>query len=292
MSVYSPPHSLARDILNHSPDIFLVDASISTTSSFLSPLSRRDTLHLPVSYSRGGLALPKLYGHSEHSIFECFKQFFTHSWHFDIITQRIISPETILYLLVASTWSHNLRKITQSIRYIAFNDLRRPRIHINDRLLDKRQNIINLREEVSIIRKWIPPLIKDELQGVKDTMEIEKYVGFPHTILDEVLREAETAERFLMDTFQLLMSSISVLDSETSIRQSSASQKLTQLAFIFLPLNLVTSIFGMNLAEINGSFLPAWVCILVLIIIVVCTIGSFAAYNQWGKHEERSDDTD
>ncbi|KAK2602965.1 hypothetical protein N8I77_009459 [Diaporthe amygdali] len=269
--------------VNKNTYIFLVDAPMKILSPSSSPLGRRDTLHLPISYNRGGLALPALLRHTGHSMFECLKQFFSHSWHVDTITHRTLTPETILYLLVASTWSYNLREIERSIRHIAFNELRRPRIHINDILLDERQNIVLLRQEVAAARKWIPTQIKDELQSVRDTIKAEKYVGFPDHILNEVLAEAETTERFLMDTFQLLISSISVLDPEASIRQTYSSQKLTQLAFIFVPLNLVTSIFGMNLAEINGSLVPAWSCILALVVTIACTGGVFAAYNQWEK---------
>lgn len=235
-------------------------------------MGRRATLRLPISNSRGGVELPALLGHSEHSIFDCLKQFFSHQWHVGLIKHQVLSPETVLYLLIASTWSYNLREMKQSIRHIAFNELRRPRIEINDRLLDERQKIVLLSQEVADARKWIPAGIKDELR----TVETEGYVAFPDLTLEEVLEEAETTEKFLMDTFQLLISSISVLDSETSV-------KLTQLAFIFVPLNLVTSIFGMNLAEINGSPLPAWMCVLVLIAVIACTVGIFAAYNQWEK---------
>ncbi|KAJ0114892.1 hypothetical protein J7T55_004634 [Diaporthe amygdali] len=263
--------------------IFLVDAPMKTASPFFSPIGSRDTLRLPLSNSRGGVELPALLMHSKHSIFDCLKQFFSHAWHVRLIKHQVISDETILYLLIASTWSYNLREIEQSIRHIAFNELRRPRIEINDRLLDERQNIVLLRQEVAAARKWIPTRITDEL----NTVEAEKCVAFPDLALKEVFEGAETTDQFLMDTFQLLISSISVLDSEISVRQSYSAQKLTQLAFIFVPLNLVTSIFGMNLAEINGSPLPAWICAVVLVAVVACTVGVFAAYNKWEKRLRR-----
>ena len=85
--------------------------------------------------------------------------------------------------------------------------------------------------------------------------------------------EAETTEKFLMDTYQLLMSSISVLDSQTSIDQARRAQTLTQLALIYVPFSFVTSIFGMNVKEINGSPLPMWVPVAAFLVVSACTLG-------------------
>lgn len=90
-----------------------------------------------------------------------------------------------------------------------------------------------------------------------------------------------------MDTFQLLMSSINVLDSATAIQQAQSSQELTQLAFIFIPLNLVTSIFGMNIMEINGSPVRAWVCVVVLVVAIACTVSLLMIYDRWEARRTR-----
>ena len=67
-----------------------------------------------------------------------------------------------------------------------------------------------------------------------------------------------------MQTFDLLMSSISVQESQLSSR-------LTLLAFIYVPLSFVTGVFGMNLKEINGGALSAWTCVVALVVMVVLT---------------------
>ncbi|KAI5866280.1 hypothetical protein GGS23DRAFT_556354 [Durotheca rogersii] len=54
-----------------------------------------------------------------------------------------------------------------------------------------------------------------------------------------------------MDTLQLLVSPISVLDSETSIQQARSAQNLTLLAAVYVPLSFVTRIFGTNVREIR-----------------------------------------
>jgi Mg2+ and Co2+ transporter CorA len=74
-----------------------------------------------------------------------------------------------------------------------------------------------------------------------------------------------------METFQLLMSSISMQDSQASIEQARRSTRLTQLAFIYVPLSFVTGIFGMNIKELNGSVLDFWAVFVCLIAVVLVT---------------------
>ncbi|KAI0008210.1 hypothetical protein F4779DRAFT_588304 [Xylariaceae sp. FL0662B] len=256
--------------------LFLVDAPVMT-----SPVDDESILlgrlHFPVSKSRGGLVLPSLFNSTQHSLFESLQQFFSHSWHFDILGRRGVSANTILYFLVASTWAANLRYVDRDIKRVAFKDIRRPNIYINDRLHEYREKLAVLRAEVSSAKKWMPELVRGELEEIQN---LYCSIGFPDRSFDEVLAEADTAERFLMDTFQLLISSISVLDSETGIQQARSGQKLAQLASIYIPFSLVTGIFGMNIREINGSPLPVWVCLVALLISVGCTIGIFSLLNK------------
>ncbi len=53
--------------------------------------------------------------------------------------------------------------------------------------------------------------------------------------------------------FQSLMSSMSIAKSKKAIEQAEGVNKLTQLAFFFIPLSLVASVVGMNVI-IRGSF--------------------------------------
>lgn len=187
-----------------------------------------------------------------------------------------------MWLLAASTWRYNIRYLNQAISDVAFKDVRRSDLQgpvghkVHNCLHELRHNLMDLRKEVTYAKQYLPPQVKDELQGAPQARD-----GFFENIFDEILSEAETADRFLMDTFQLLMSSISVLDSATSIQQARSSQKLTQLAFIFIPLNLVTSIFGMNIMEINGSPVRAWVCVVVLFVAIACTVSLLMVYDRW-----------
>ena len=90
-----------------------------------------------------------------------------------------------------------------------------------------------------------------------------------------VLDQTVELDRLLMEMFQLLMSSISVRDSELSIEQSQRATRLTQLAFIYVPLSFVTGIFGMSVQEISATGLSIWVCFVTLAIVVILTVGIF-----------------
>lgn len=47
-------------------------------------------------------------------------------------------------------------------------------------------------------------------------------------------------------TFQALMSSITIIESKRAIKEAESVSRLSQLAFFFIPLSLVASLFGIN----------------------------------------------
>jgi len=59
------------------------------------------------------------------------------------------------------------------------------------------------------------------------------------------------------NVFQSLMSAMSIVESHKAIQQAEGVSKLTQLAFFFIPLSLVATVFGMNVtvrqAHDNGT---------------------------------------
>jgi Mg2+ and Co2+ transporter CorA len=65
--------------------------------------------------------------------------------------------------------------------------------------------------------------------------------------------------------------------------QARRATLLTILAMIYLPLTLVTGIFGMNIKEINDGTPPFWVCILGLLVAGGGTAASFFGYGHWRR---------
>ena len=273
-------------------DLFLVDAPLKwLMGRERSPTIAQAQLHLPLALNRGGLVLPHILGAGRSSLCECLHAFFSHPWHFRVLftpaahgTIRL-APETVFHLLVTSTWGTNLRALERDIKRISFEDIRRPDIRTNDELHKHRRDISLLVSQVPTTLKWIPAAVNAELEDVeKDSPN--KYIGFPDLVLRDVVERAELLEKFLMDTFSLLMSSISIMEAESSKDQAHRGQVLTQLAFVYVPLSFVTGVFGMNVKEINGSPLSVWTAVVALSITVICTAALFGLYKCWRQRQK------
>ena len=273
-------------------DLFLIDAPMKTLrNGDRIPMIAEARLYLPLALNRGGLVLPHLLGNEKSSLCDCFYGFFSHPWHFgalfvtDARGAIRLAPETLFHLLVTSTVGANLRALERNIRRISFEDIRRPNLRINDELHNHRRDILLLLSQIGMTLKWIPQSVNAELQDVeKDTPN--KYIGFPDIVLRDIVERAEVLEKFLMDTFSLLMSSISILEAESSKAQAHRGQVLTQLAFIYVPLSFVTGVFGMNVKEINGSPLSVWTAAVALTVTVTCTAVLFGSYKWWKQRQK------
>ncbi|KAF2716088.1 hypothetical protein K431DRAFT_29739 [Polychaeton citri CBS 116435] len=127
------------------------------------------------------------------------------------------------------------------------------------------------------------PTIEAEAKGKR------VYIGLPDQRLQEISNRSRSLERFLMDSFNLLISSTSVMEAEAAVQQGIRSQRLTNLAFLYIPLSFVTGVFGMNVREINGSPLSIWVPVVAVGITLGLTAVLFTIYGGWGKrHVETS----
>ena len=235
--------------------------------------------------------LPSLYSNSTCGLFESFISFFTHTWHFHILFSPTLSHSqalphaALLYLLSASLWGTNLRFLDREIKRISFNDLRQPTVQINSRLHDCREDLALLREFVTETRKYYPETVVKWHNDVFSKMPCRK-MSLLETF-DGIIKDTDNLSGFLMDSFQLLMSTVSTLASQTSLEQARRGTRLTQLAFIYVPLSFVTSIFGMNLKEINGSKLGVWVAFVSLFIVTVCTAAIFWLLESFKRYKEQ-----
>jgi Mg2+ and Co2+ transporter CorA len=102
---------------------------------------------------------------------------------------------------------------------------------------------------------------------------VSKYIGCPGLILQDILQQANVLGKFLMDSFTLLMSSISVMEAGSIKEQAQQGRMITRLAFLYVPLSFVAGIFDMNVKEINGSPLPMWVPVAAFLFVSACTLG-------------------
>lgn len=249
--------------------------------------SARKFLFLPVANNRGGLPIPELFAQNHLSLRGIFHQFLSHSWHFDILfpnSDPPPTPETLFHLVTSSTWRANYRHLESCIRLVALKELRYPSVDINDRLHVCRADLVDMQSRTAAAQKWMPGSVTRQLESIRQTASpSQTYIGCPNAILGEIQTDLTALEKFLMDSFNLLMSSMSVLEARRSIQQAERAQRLTRLAFLYIPLSFVTGMFGMNVKEINGSPLSLGVFFAVLAIASVLTGVMFAGFVWWGK---------
>lgn len=70
-------------------------------------------------------------------------------------------------------------------------------------------------------------------------------------------------------------------------KQAKRATLLTILAVIYLPLTLVTGIFGMNVKQINDATPELWACFIGLVIITGVTAAGYFGYWYWRKYRDR-----
>jgi Mg2+ and Co2+ transporter CorA len=246
--------------------------------------------------------MPQLYRHrsQQYSVFENLKVFFEHGWHFRVLfmerTPRgelhpdLFPAHPLVYLIVSCLWEENLRDLDKEIKRISFKEIRNPKLEINAKLHDRREDLARIKEGLTETAMYVPKQVKTYFatysEGTLDSRINQQN-------WDRLIEKAAKLDAFLMETFQLFMSSVSVQDSHLSIEQSRLSieqaqrgSQLTFLAFIYVPLSFITGIFGMNVQQINSSGLNIWVCFVVLVPVIVITLLLFLAVKCYGHRKD------
>jgi len=99
----------------------------------------------------------------------------------------------------------------------------------------------------SILLGRLAKTLKARHHGTTTDSTFARQEGKLKSALNEMQRDMRKTSRRIETTFQALMSSINIVESERAIREAESISKLTQLAFFFIPLSLVSSAFGMNI---------------------------------------------
>ncbi|KAI9771082.1 MAG: hypothetical protein M1840_002433 [Geoglossum simile] len=89
--------------------------------------------------------------------------------------------------------------------------------------------------------------------GKEPVLEVSEHAEDPGVTLwlekefSNIARDMEVVGKRAKLTFQALMSTMAIVESEKAIAQAETISKLTNLAFFFIPLTLSASVFGMNM---------------------------------------------
>lgn len=91
-------------------------------------------------------------------------------------------------------------------------------------------------------------------------LDVQKYS-------DCVLDDGQALCELVQGRIQIETGLASICGSQRSIEEAVSVKRLTQLAFIFIPLTYSTSLFGMNIKEMTGSGPKLWIFLLISVCI-------------------------
>lgn len=193
-------------------------------------------------------------------------------------------------MCASSLWESNTRYLDQRIKHLSFAEIRQPSLRINSLMHDMRQDLDELKAAVAETNLHVLPNIKayfNSFSCITTRREVTYMNPIEH--LEVILERATKLEAFLMDSFQLLMSSMSVQDSQVSIEQGRRGQRLTLLAFVYVPFSFVTGLFGMNVKQINGATPEAWTVLVALVVTLWATATFFSIvwYIEWRRKKRQ-----
>lgn len=119
--------------------------------------------------------------------------------------------------------------------------------------------------------------------GPKEAIEAE-------TLQDKLVQlkaKLETISKAVNDEIQVFIAQVSLQDSDIMKRQAGRTTVLTILAVVYLPLQLITGIFGMNLKEITGEASPRWWAAFAgLVLCVSLTLLAYLGVKWWRRRRE------
>ncbi|KAI1114574.1 hypothetical protein F5Y14DRAFT_413780 [Nemania sp. NC0429] len=140
------------------------------------------------------------------------------------------------------------------------------------------------------LRPWncIQQYVEDHNHGeFKESLEY-KTLAWRFQCIGEQISNTESLAR---DYLQHHVALLGIEDSRAYIRQSKVSLEesrrtklITVLAIFFVPVSLSTSVFGMNIHELNDSGQSLWVFILTTIVVVVATMTIWGLMYQFQKY--------
>lgn len=94
--------------------------------------------------------------------------------------------------------------------------------------------------------------------------------------------------RELKEEVQLIIGAVTTQEADMARQQNDRATLLTLLAAIYLPLTLVSGIFGMNIREISDGKPGFWWCIVVLALVAILTLIAYLGFKRWQRRQRLS----
>ena len=138
------------------------------------------------------------------------------SWHFRLICdceEGAIAGQPFLYMMSNSLWQSNLEYLSRESNRIGFEELYHPSLRVNNVLHDRREKLAFMRACLAETTRYAPAMAVEYFERHSYFSSRARYrwksaapIDSHQRMLDEVVQ----LNQFLMETFQLLMSSINV----------------------------------------------------------------------------------
>ena len=177
----------------------------------------------------------------------------------------------------SALWESNLRHLEAELKILNIRRLRNAKdmdemVTINEVLYDFREDLGTLGQSSGAHQNphaGIPGTLLENFLMIRHRHEVTYMSPVGH--LPEILKRASKLDKLILDDFQILMSFVSVREGHESTRQTRWATGIAVLAFIHVPLTLITGIFGMIIKGQDGFVW--WAPILALAAVVLLTVG-------------------
>jgi Mg2+ and Co2+ transporter CorA len=126
-----------------------------------------------------------------------------------------------------------------------------------------RQNMAWIRSTLQELSEWI-----DHVKTSRKTLDLSEDLEQEMVELQEDLQSLRSRSE---QTFNFLVASTGITQSALVIDQTSGINKLTELAFFFVPLSFITAVFSMQVAELNDAPPKMWTWGLSLGVVFIVT---------------------
>ena len=187
--------------------------------------------------------------------------------------------KTSMWILVADQFRENFKYLKDTFKRRRFVALARPGMSTYLPLIDLRQQIVGMHDHLP--RAQAASDLRDRLMGRTSTSHPSLRLSNLSEILAQTSDDLKKLDKELNDEIHLIIGAVTVQDSDANKTQTERATLLTILAAVYLPLTLVTGIFGMNIKDISDGS-PTWRhCGEVLAVTAACTIVFVLAYRQW-----------
>lgn len=192
-----------------------------------------------------------------------------------------LAPMDLLFSIIHGVTSNVLRSID-----LILTDIRRQALDdivIQEKLLHWRSRLDSIETELRALHESVQIYARVILQRKRSTPDYsDTELSTANVLVENNIAEISSLRKRTAESYKSLMASISIVESKRGIAEAESVTKLTELAFLFIPLSFSTSVFGMQVKELN----PGNISISAFFIIAI-VVTSFSYVPTSAPHSQR-----